>query len=107
MQKPKRYLLTEKIFTECVRENSDDEDIAACIEDGIYEDSWGYKIFLVHSTPMKTYIVYFNGMEVGMITATSHNAAEKKAQKKMEEVNAKQPSFLPKITNVSVVYTEI
>lgn len=56
---------------------------------------------------MKTYIVYFNGVEVGMIQATSHNAAEKKAQKKMEEANAKQPAFLPKITNASVAYTEV
>lgn len=56
---------------------------------------------------MKTYIVYFNGVEVGYIQADSHNAAEKKAQKKMEEANAKSPSFLPKIKNVSVTYTEI
>lgn len=56
---------------------------------------------------MKTYIVYFNGVEVGMIKAGSHNAAEKKAQKKMEEANAKQPPYLPKITDASVAYTEI
>ena len=56
---------------------------------------------------MKTYIVYFNGIEVGMITAGSHNAAEKKAKKKMDEANAKQPDFLPKIQNVSVAYTEV
>jgi hypothetical protein len=31
---------------------------------------------------MKTYICYSNGVEVGMIKAASHNAAEKKAQKK-------------------------
>lgn len=31
---------------------------------------------------MKTYIVYVNGEEVGIIRAASHNAAEKKAQKK-------------------------
>jgi hypothetical protein len=56
---------------------------------------------------MKHYIVYFNGTEVGTLTAANHNAAEKKAQKKMDEANAKQPAFLPKITNVSVAYTEI
>ena len=44
---------------------------------------------------MKHYIVYFNGIEVGMITAGSHNAAEKKAQ-------AKYPD-----KQVSVEYTEI
>ena len=31
---------------------------------------------------MKTYIVYVDGIEVGYIKAASHNAAEKKAQKK-------------------------
>lgn len=30
---------------------------------------------------MKTYIVYVNGNEVGLIKAGSHSAAEKKAQK--------------------------
>lgn len=44
---------------------------------------------------MKTYIVYVNGEEKGYIKAGSHNAAEKKAQKKYPN------------DNVSVVYTEI
>jgi len=45
--------------------------------------------------PMKTYIVYVDGIEVGYIKAASHNAAEKKAQKK-------HPN-----RQVSVAYTEI
>lgn len=44
---------------------------------------------------MKTYIVYVDGVEVGMIKAGSHNAAEKKAQKKYP---GKQ---------VQVTYTEV
>jgi hypothetical protein len=44
---------------------------------------------------MKTYIVYLDGVEVGYIKARSHNAAEKKAQKKYPG------------RNVSVVYTEL
>ena len=44
---------------------------------------------------MKTYIVYVDGVEVGHIKAGSHNAAEKKAQKKYPN------------KNVSVCYTEI
>jgi hypothetical protein len=44
---------------------------------------------------MKTYIVYVDGVEVGMLKAGSHNAAEKKAQKKYP---GKQ---------VSVAYTEV
>lgn len=44
---------------------------------------------------MKTYIVYVDGEEVDMIHAGSHNAAEKKAQKKY-------PGH-----NVSVTYTEV
>jgi len=44
---------------------------------------------------MKTYIVYVEGVEVGYIKAGSHNAAEKKAQKKH---SGKQ---------VTVVYTEV
>ncbi len=44
---------------------------------------------------MKTYIVYVNGVEAGVIKAASHNAAEKKAQ-------AKHPG-----KNVSVAYTEL
>jgi hypothetical protein len=44
---------------------------------------------------MKTYIVYVDGEEVGMIRAGSHNAAEKKAQKKYPN------------KQVSVAYTEV
>lgn len=44
---------------------------------------------------MKTYIVYIDGSEVGMIKAASHNAAEKKAKKKYPG------------RNVMVAYTEI
>jgi hypothetical protein len=44
---------------------------------------------------MKTYICYLDGVEVGYIKAGSHNAAEKKAQKKYPG------------RNVSVTYTEI
>lgn len=54
---------------------------------------------------MKTYIVYFNGIEVGYVRAGSHNAAEKKAQEKADKAHAAAP-FLPKV-NVSVVYTEL
>jgi hypothetical protein len=57
---------------------------------------------------MKTYIVYFNGIEVGLVKASSHNAAEKKAQAKLKECNAKNPPYLqlPE-TAASVAYTEI
>jgi hypothetical protein len=44
---------------------------------------------------VKTYIVYVDGIEVGMLKAANHNAAEKKAQKKYPG------------RNVSVAYTEI
>lgn len=44
---------------------------------------------------MKTYIVYVDGIEVGMLKAASHNAAEKKAAKKFPN------------KNVQVCYTEI
>jgi len=48
---------------------------------------------------MKTYIVYVKGVEASFyIKATSHNSAEKKAQKKF-------PHLKP--TEVSVSYTEI
>lgn len=45
---------------------------------------------------MKTYIVYVDGREVGMIKAASHNAAEKKARK-----------LYPTAKFVDVVYTEV
>ncbi len=44
---------------------------------------------------MKTYIVYVDGVEVGLIKAANHNAAEKKAQKKYPN------------KHVSVAYTEV
>lgn len=44
---------------------------------------------------MKTYIVFVDGMEVGMLKAGSHNAAEKKAAKKYPG------------RHVSVAYTEV
>ena len=44
---------------------------------------------------MKTYIVYVDGNEVGTLKAGSHNAAEKKAQKKYPG------------KSVSVAYTEV
>ena len=47
---------------------------------------------------MKVYIVYVNGLEVGYIKAANHNAAEKKAQKKYNDVPPQ---------NVSVIYTEL
>ena len=47
---------------------------------------------------MKTYIVYVRGEKVGTIKAASHNAAEKKAQKKYP----KEEPF-----NISVAYTEV
>lgn len=47
---------------------------------------------------MKTYIVYVNGEEMGMIKAASHNAAEKKAKKKF-------PNLPPHA--ISVAYTEV
>lgn len=57
---------------------------------------------------MKTYIVYFNGVEVGLVKAGSHNAAEKKAQEKLVEYNAKSPAYLQlPLTAASVVYTEV
>lgn len=44
---------------------------------------------------MKVYIIYVDGEEVGMLKASSHNAAEKKAK-------AKYPG-----KQVSVAYTEV
>jgi hypothetical protein len=44
---------------------------------------------------VKTYIIYVNGEEVGMLKAGSHNSAEKKAK-------AKYPG-----QHVSVSYTEV
>lgn len=47
---------------------------------------------------MKTYIVYVDGDQVGMIKAGSHNAAEKKAKAKYK---GRSP------WSVTVAYTEI
>jgi hypothetical protein len=47
---------------------------------------------------MKTYIIYVKGIEKGYLKAPNHNAAEKKAQKKYNDVKA---------TEVSVAYTEL
>lgn len=69
---------------------------------------------------MKTYIVYVNGVEVGYIKAGSHNAAEKKAQKKFEpsayrieeylRVNpwmSRERAIQNLTSNISVAYTEV
>ena len=53
---------------------------------------------------MKTFIVYYNGIEVKTIKAGSHNAAEKKAKKLAEKTCAAANCVPP---NVSVAYTEI
>lgn len=50
---------------------------------------------------MKTYIVYVNGEEKGMIKAGSHNAAEKKAKAKYPKEAAANP------LGVTVAYTEV
>ena len=48
---------------------------------------------------MKNYIVYINGVECKeLLKAANHNAAEKKAQKKYNDVPPQ---------NVSVIYTEL
>jgi hypothetical protein len=49
----------------------------------------------VNILSMKTYIVYVDGEETGTIKAGSHNAAERKAQKRYPN------------KNVSVAYTEV
>lgn len=54
---------------------------------------------------MKTYIVYFNGVEVGTLKAGSHNAAEKKAQQRADKMHKATP-WLPKVKS-SVAYTEV
>lgn len=56
---------------------------------------------------MKTYIVYFNGIEVGMINAGNQKSAEKKAKAKADIANAASGPHLPSIKDVSVVYTEV
>lgn len=47
---------------------------------------------------MRAYIVYVDGVEVGLIKAGGHNAAERKAQAKHKD---KAPG------RVSVAYTEV
>ena len=69
---------------------------------------------------MKTFIVYVNGLERGYIKAGSHNAAEKKAQKRWAptaerirqyvRVNpwmGEEQARVRLESNVSVVYTEL
>jgi hypothetical protein len=46
---------------------------------------------------MKTYIVYCNGIEIALIKAGSHNAAEKKAKKK----------YGNGVVDITVAYTEV
>ena len=53
---------------------------------------------------MKTFIVYYNGIEVKTIKATTHNAAEKKAKKMVEKTCAASNCIPP---HVMVAYTEI
>jgi hypothetical protein len=56
---------------------------------------------------MKTYIVYVNGVEQKeLIKAGSHNAAEKKAQKKYGDTRKALFYDGPKV-EVSVAYTEV
>jgi len=54
---------------------------------------------------MKTYIVYFNGVEVGYLKAKDHNTAEKKAQQRADKMHKANPWF-PR-ARVSVAYTEV
>jgi len=54
---------------------------------------------------MKHYIVYVDGVEVDMIQAPNHNAAEKKAKRMYQVVT--QGYWGEKRNDVSVVYTEI
>ena len=60
---------------------------------------------------MKTYIVYINGMEVGMVKAGSHKAAEKKVQRLVSRArNLTNPdgSICPTPKrDISVAYTEL
>lgn len=50
---------------------------------------------------MKTYILFVDGNEVGLIRAANQNAAEKKAEKKYPGL---APSGIPR---TQVVYTEV
>lgn len=54
-----------------------------------------YLVAIPREGNRKTYIVYVDGNEVGTVKAGSHNAAEKKAQKKLPG------------KNVTVAYTEV
>ena len=62
------------------------------------EEDWLKHNYRLIFLSMKTYIVYVNGLEIALIKAANHNAAEKKAQKKYK---MHPPS------KVSVVYTEV
>jgi hypothetical protein len=55
---------------------------------------------------MKTYIVYVNGEEKTTIKASSHNAAEKKAQKLYPDPNPGLRDWF-RAWNVTVAYTEV
>ena len=59
---------------------------------------------------MKTYIVYCDGVEVGMIKADSHNDAEKKAKKLhggTRDGAVDHWTGRPVERDVSVAYTEV
>jgi len=69
---------------------------------------------------MKNYIVYCKGEEIGIIQAGSHNAAEKKAQKKypptedriqfymrVNPTTSREDAIKNLNTAISVAYTEI
>lgn len=57
---------------------------------------------------MKTYIVYVNGEEKGLIKAASHNAAEKKAKAKYPPSGRKDSLLGLDIPHdITVVYTEV
>lgn len=49
---------------------------------------------------MKTYVIYLNGREVGLIKAGSHNTAEAKAR-------ARYAHHLAVGADISVAYTEV
>ena len=60
--------------------------------------AYTHTVVLHRRSNMKTYIVYVDGIEKGLIKAASHNAAEKKAAKQNPGVDA---------SRVSVAYTEV
>ncbi len=57
---------------------------------------------------MKTYLVYVNGEEKATIKASSHNAAEKKAQKMFPQPDQSNDWLRGgSAWNVTVAYTEV